>query len=209
MLHNIRKQYELLSLDEREVLSNPFDQFSLWLNDAVNSEQPEPTAMVLSTVDDKLQPHSRVVLLKEINAQGLVFYTNYAGQKARQMSQNNLVSALFFWPLFERQVRISGSVEKVSEEISTEYFHSRPLESQIGAWASPQSEVIPGKEYIEQQFKIYKDKFGANVPKPPHWGGYVICPDSFEFWQGRPNRLHDRLIFEKKEHGWKISRLAP
>jgi pyridoxamine 5'-phosphate oxidase len=209
MLHNIRKQYELLSLEEREVLSNPFDQFSLWLNDAVNSEQPEPTAMVLSTVDEQLKPHSRVVLLKEINAQGLVFYTNYAGQKARQMSQNNFVSALFFWPLFERQVRILGSVEKVSEEISTEYFHSRPLESQIGAWASPQSEVIPGKEYIEQQFEIYKDKFGTNVPKPPHWGGYVIYPDSFEFWQGRPNRLHDRLIFEKDVDGWKISRLAP
>jgi pyridoxamine 5'-phosphate oxidase len=125
------------------------------------------------------------------------------------MSQNNFVSALFFWPLFERQVRILGSVEKVSEEISTEYFHSRPLESQIGAWASPQSEVIPGKEYIEQQFEIYKDKFGTNVPKPPHWGGYVIYPDSFEFWQGRPNRLHDRLIFEKDVDGWKISRLAP
>jgi len=209
MLRDIRKQYIFSSLDEQNVLPNPFDQFDLWLQEVMNSDQLEPTAMVLSTVDEQLQPHSRVVLLKELTTSGFVFYTNYEGHKAHQMLQNNQVSLLFFWPILERQVRVIGTVKKISDLISTSYFLSRPIDSQIGAWASPQSQVIRSKDFLDQQFKYYQDKFGNNVPKPPHWGGYIVKPLSLEFWQGRPNRLHDRLLFTKVNGEWKISRLAP
>jgi pyridoxamine 5'-phosphate oxidase len=209
MLRDIRKQYIFSSLDEQNVLPNPFDQFDLWLQEVIKSDQLEPTAMILSTVDSHLQPHSRVVLLKELTTNGFVFYTNYEGHKAHQMLQNNKVSLLFFWPSLERQVRVVGTVKKISELISTAYFQSRPIDSQLGAWASPQSQVIRSKDFLEQQFKYYQDKFGDNIPKPPHWGGYVVKPFSFEFWQGRPNRLHDRLLFTNVNGEWEISRLAP
>ena len=209
MLRDIRKQYIFSSLDEQNVLPNPFDQFDLWLQEVIKSDQLEPTAMILSTVDSHLQPHSRVVLLKELTTNGFVFYTNYEGHKAHQMLQNNKVSLLFFWPSLERQVRVVGTVKKISELISTAYFQSRPIDSQLGAWASPQSQVIRSKDFLEQQFKYYQDKFGDNIPKPPHWGGYVVKPFSFEFWKGRPNRLHDRLLFTNVNGEWEISRLAP
>jgi len=209
MLHHIRKQYIFSTLDENNVLPNPFDQFDAWLQEAIESDQLEPTAMVLSTVDEHLQPHSRVVLLKELSADGFVFYTNYEGHKAHQMAQNNQVSLVFFWPSLERQVRIIGSVEKVSEAISTFYFKSRPLESQLGAWASPQSQLIHSKDFLEKQFQYYQQKFGETIPKPQHWGGYVVKPVAFEFWQGGVNRLHDRLLFSYKNSEWKIFRLAP
>jgi len=209
MLRDIRKQYILSTLDEQNVLPDPFDQFEVWLQEAIESEQLEPTAMVLSTVDEHLQPHSRIVLLKELSADGFVFYTNYEGHKAHQMSQNNRVSLVFFWPRLERQVRVVGKVEKISETISTSYFKSRPLDSQLGAWASPQSQLIRSKDFLEKQFQYYQQKFGDAVPKPPHWGGYLIKPVSIEFWQGRPNRLHDRLLFSLENKEWVISRLAP
>jgi len=209
MLRDIRKQYIFSSLDEQNVLPNPFDQFNHWLQAAINSEQLEPTAMVLSTVDENLQPHSRVVLLKELTTKGFVFYTNYEGNKAQQMLQNNHVSLLFFWPTLERQVRVVGTVKKISELISTTYFQSRPIDSQLGAWASPQSKVIHSKDFLDQQFKYYQEKFGDSIPKPPHWGGYVVKPVSIEFWQGRPNRLHDRLLFTEINTKWELSRLAP
>jgi pyridoxamine 5'-phosphate oxidase len=209
ILHDIRKQYIFSSLDETKILSDPVEQFEVWLNEAIKCKEPEPTAMVLSTVDEHLQPHSRIVLLKEITPEGFVFYTNYEGGKAKQMEVNNRVSLLFFWPKMERQVRINGHVEKMSEAISTLYFLSRPLESRIGAWASPQSQVIRSKDFLEEQYKYYKKKFGENVPKPPFWGGYIVRPVSIEFWQGRPNRLHDRLIYTFGSGEWKISRLAP
>jgi len=209
MLRDIRKQYIFSSLDEQNVLPNPFDQFNHWLQAAINSEQLEPTAMVLSTVDENLQPHSRVVLLKELTTKGFVFYTNYEGNKAQQMLQNNHVSLLFFWPTLERQVRVVGTVKKISELISTTYFQSRPIDSQLGAWASPQSKVIHSKDFLDQQFKYYQEKFGDTIPKPPHWGGYVVKPVSIEFWQGRPNRLHDRLLFTEINTKWELSRLAP
>jgi len=209
MLRDIRKQYIFSSLDEQNVLPNPFDQFDVWLQEVMKSDQLEPTAMVLSTVDEYFQPHSRVVLLKELTTKGFVFYTNYEGNKAHQMLQNKQVSLLFFWPTMERQVRVVGTVEKISDVISTAYFSSRPLDSQLGAWASPQSHVIRSKDFLEQQFKYYQKKFGNNIPKPPHWGGYVVKPISFEFWQGRPNRLHDRLLFSEVNDEWEISRLAP
>jgi pyridoxamine 5'-phosphate oxidase len=209
MLRDIRKQYLFASLDENNVLPNPFDQFQLWLQDAIESEQLEPTAMILSTVDEHLQPHSRVVLLKEFTHDSFVFYTNYEGHKAQQIAKNNRVSLVFFWPALERQVRLEGTVEKISDILSTSYFKTRPLDSQLGAWASPQSQLIRSSDFLEQQFKYYQQKFGNEVPKPPHWGGYTVKPFSIEFWQGRPNRLHDRLLFTKDPVEWKISRLAP
>ena len=209
MLHDIHKQYMFSSLDESTVFPNPFDQFEIWQKEAIECKELEPTAMVVSTVDEYLQPHSRTVLLKEISVNGFIFYTNYEGHKGRQIAVNNKVSLLFFWPLLERQVRIEGKVEKISDALSTAYFLSRPLESRIGAWASPQSQVIHSKDFLNQQFEYYKKKFGTKVPKPPHWGGYIVKPDSIEFWQGRPNRLHDRLLYSAISNEWEITRLAP
>lgn len=209
MIRDIRKQYLFSTLDETNVLPNPFDQFEVWLQDAIESEQLEPTAMVLSTVDKHLQPHSRVVLLKELTAESFVFFTNYEGNKAQQMSQNNRVSLVFFWQTLERQVRIEGTVEKISEVLSNSYFKSRPIENQLGAWASPQSQLIRSKDFLEKQFQYYQQKFGNDIPKPPHWGGYAVKPHAMEFWQGRPNRLHDRILFTLTGTEWEISRLAP
>jgi len=209
MLRDIRKQYLFSTLDENNVLPNPFDQFEAWLQDAIDSDQLEPTAMVLSTVDEHSQPHSRVVLLKELTLESFIFYTNYEGHKAQQMAWNNQVSLVFFWSTLERQVRVEGRVDKISEVLSTSYFKSRPVDSQLGAWASPQSQLIRSKDFLEQQFQYYQQKFGDKIPKPPHWGGYAVKPTSIEFWQGRPNRLHDRLLFTKEVGEWKISRLAP
>jgi pyridoxamine-phosphate oxidase len=209
MLRDIRRQYLFSTLDENTVLSDPFDQFEVWLNDAIESNQQEATAMILSTVDEHFQPHSRVVLLKELLHDSFIFYTNYEGHKAQQMAQNNRVSLVFFWPGLERQVRVEGIVEKISEVLSTAYFKSRPLDSQLGAWASPQSQLIRSKDFLEKQFQYYQEKFGKEIPKPPHWGGYAVKPNSIEFWQGRANRLHDRLLFSKESGEWKISRLAP
>lgn len=209
MLRDIRKQYLFSTLDENSVLKNPLDQFEKWLQEVIESEQPEPTAMVLSTVDEHLQPHSRVVLLKEFTNGQFLFYTNYEGHKAQQMAQNDRVSLNFFWPALERQVRVEGRVEKISESNSISYFKSRPLDSQLGAWTSPQSTVIHSADFLEKQFQYYQQKFGNQVPKPPHWGGYAVTPHAIEFWQGRANRLHDRLLFSLEGNDWKISRLAP
>ena len=209
MLRDIRKQYLFSALDENTVLPDPFDQFEIWLQDAIESDQLEPTAMILSSVDEHLQPHSRGVLLKELTPESFIFFTNYEGHKAQQMAQNNRVSLVFFWPRMERQVRIEGLVEKISEILSTSYFKSRPIENQLGAWASPQSQLIRSQDFLEQQFRYYKQKFGDDVPKPPHWGGYAVKPTSIEFWQGRANRLHDRLLFTKESNEWVITRLAP
>jgi len=209
MYHDIRKQYMFSSIDENNLLPDPLEQFEIWLKDALESHQSEPTAMMVSTVDENFQPHSRIVLLKEITNEGFVFFTNYEGNKARQIETNNKVCLLFFWSALERQVRIEGSVKKISEALSTAYFMSRPLESRIAAWASPQSKVIRSGDFLEQQVEYYKQKFGENVPKPPFWGGFVVKPGFIEFWQGRPNRLHDRLLYSLESGEWKISRLAP
>jgi len=209
MYHDIRKQYMFSSIDENNLLPDPLEQFEIWLKEALESHQSEPTAMMVSTVDENFQPHSRIVLLKEITNEGFVFFTNYEGNKARQIETNNKVCLLFFWSALERQVRIEGSVKKISEALSTAYFMSRPLESRIAAWASPQSKVIRSGDFLEQQVEYYKQKFGENVPKPPFWGGFVVKPCFMEFWQGRPNRLHDRLLYSLESGEWKISRLAP
>ncbi|HLP05528.1 MAG TPA: pyridoxamine 5'-phosphate oxidase [Paludibacter sp.] len=209
MIRDIRKQYLFSTLDEQSVLPNPFDQFEVWLQEAIASEQPEPTSMVLSTVDEHFQPHSRVVLLKELTAEHFMFFTNYESHKAQQIAWNNQVSLLFFWPALERQVRVGGIAEKISEVLSTSYFKSRPVESQLGAWASPQSQHVRSKDFLEEQFQYYKEKFGSEIPKPPNWGGYQVAPHAIEFWQGRENRLHDRILFALEAGEWVISRLAP
>ena len=209
MLGDIRKQYLFAALNEQNVLKNPFEQFEIWLKEAIESNQLEPSAMILSTVDESLQPHSRVVLLKEFTHESFVFYTNYEGHKAQQIATNKRVSLVFFWPSLERQVRIEGKVEKISEILSSSYFKTRPIDSQLGAWASPQSQMIRSADFLEQQFQYYQQKFGNDVPKPAHWGGYSVKPTSIEFWQGRANRLHDRLLFTLGNSGWNLSRLAP
>lgn len=210
MLRDIRKQYERSRLEESTVEADPLNQFGIWLEEALKSDEDEPTAMVISTVDDDMQPHSRIVLLKDVLKDGFVFYTNYNGHKAGQLENNPKVSVLFFWQSLERQVRITGIVEKVPEEISNDYFLSRPLDSRLGAWASEQSKVIPSASYLEEKYEFYKKKFGDEVPRPPHWGGFLIRPASYEFWQGRPNRLHDRISYSKSEEGnWRINRLSP
>lgn len=209
MLRDIRKQYHFSALLEEDINPTPLLQFDTWLQEAIESDQLEPTAMILSTSDEQQQVHSRVVLLKERVDEGFVFYTNYEGNKAAQIAQNNKVSLLFFWPTLERQVRVEGKVEKMSDVASTDYFLSRPLDSQLGAWASPQSKQIPSAKYLETQFSYFQQKFGNAVPKPPHWGGYVVKPTLIEFWQGRPNRLHDRLQFTFENEKWTLARLAP
>ncbi len=210
MLRDIRKQYTFSALTEEEVSKYPFVQFEIWLKAAIDSTEPEPTAMVLSTVDKELQPHSRVVLLKDCFDEGLVFFTNYRSNKAIEISYNCRVAVLFFWESLERQVRITGKAGKIPDKVSDEYFHCRPADSRLGAWASEQSAVIPSAEHLHERFLHFQQQFGENIPRPPHWGGYLIRPESFEFWQGRPDRLHDRLLYQKQADGlWEIRRLAP
>lgn len=210
MLRDIRKQYEFSVLSESDLAKNPFDQFKNWLQQAVESAESEPTAMVLSTVDEFQQPHARVVLLKEVSNEGLMFYTNYTSNKGLQINVNDKVALLFFWQSLERQVRITGLASKLAEQQSADYFSFRPVDSQLGAWASPQSKVIANHNVLDQRFEHFKNQFNNQVPKPPHWGGYLVKPTAFEFWQGRPNRLHDRFVYSSvDDDNWNIDRLAP
>lgn len=207
----IRKNYAMQSLSEDSVQDNPIDQFTTWLNEAIKAEAAEATAMVLSTVSGSGRPSARVVLLKEINKQGFVFFTNYQSRKGHDLEENPFASLTFFWPALERQVRIEGKVEKVDAAVSDNYFHSRPIGSQIGAWASPQSQQIESREELEKADSKYTQQFqGLEViPRPDYWGGYILIPDKIEFWQGRPNRLHDRIAYELNENVWLKKRLAP
>jgi pyridoxamine 5'-phosphate oxidase len=206
---DIRKDYQLKSLSELEVNNNPFSQFSSWWDEAVQSEIEEVNAMTLSTITNEGRPSSRIVLLKGFDAKGFVFFSNYNSSKAQQISSNSHVSLLFFWTELERQIRIDGVWSKVSAEESDAYFHSRPIGSRLGAWASPQSEKIKDREVLVQRLASVTQEFGLDVPRPPHWGGYQVVPTRIEFWQGRSNRLHDRILYEEQELSWQISRLAP
>jgi pyridoxamine 5'-phosphate oxidase len=210
MLRDIRSNYDRSSLSEDQVKRNPFDQFKLWLNEAIHEKVPEPTAMIVSTVDPEGWPDSRVVLLKEVWPDGFIFYTNYKSSKGKQIESNNHIAMNFFWPQLERQIRIIGETEKVPPQLSEEYFATRPVDSQLGAVASNQSSVISSRHELEDKYnelqKIYE---GQAVPKPEHWGGYLVKPSRFEFWQGRLNRLHDRLRYEKSGNEWIIYRLSP
>lgn len=207
----IRKNYSRQVLTEESVLPAPIDQFKVWLNEAILSEVLEPTALVLSTVSVDCRPTARVVLLKEVSAEGFVFFTNYESRKGQDLAERPYASMTFFWAELERQVRIEGSIEKVSDAISDTYFNSRPRGSQIGAWASPQSHTIESREALELTEAKYAQDFGEldAIPRPKHWGGYVLKPERIEFWQGRPNRLHDRILFEINGSDWTRKRLAP
>ncbi|WP_420318538.1 pyridoxamine 5'-phosphate oxidase [Ekhidna sp.] len=207
---SIRKEYIQAKLDEESILKNPYEQFEKWFQEALDSEIIEPTAMVLSTSNSNGQPYQRTVLLKTFNEDGFVFYTNYESRKANQIDSNPHVSILFPWYTLERQVAITGKVEKVSTKQSLKYFLSRPKGSQLGAWVSNQSEVISSRSILEAKLEQMKKKFKeGKIPLPDHWGGYRIIPDSFEFWQGRKNRLHDRFYFQQGGENWDVSRLAP
>ncbi len=207
----IRKEYTLHGLDFTDIDSNPFIQFKHWFDDAMKAEVPEPNAMHLATASASGQPSGRIVLLKGLDETGFVFYTNYESQKGKNLAENPLASLTFFWAELERQVRIEGKVEKVAEEESIAYFHSRPHSSQLGAWASPQSQAIENREVLENNFKSLEAKYEeGKVPKPSHWGGYRLLPQQIEFWQGRPSRLHDRILYQNERSNlWKIERLAP
>lgn len=208
---DIRSDYKKHKLDEKHVLNNPIKQFKKWFEEALASIVMEPTAMNLATVSKNNTPASRIVLLKDIEKEGFVFYTNYQSNKGKELEDNPQAALTFFWPELERQVRIQGVVEKVSKEKSETYFKSRPRASQIGAWASPQSAVIADRKILEDREKQLNERFDKDeqLPKPEQWGGYMVKPLSIEFWQGRPSRLHDRLIYTLEGENWKISRLAP
>lgn len=208
----LRKEYTAHTLDRSDVDSDPLIQFKQWMVEAVDSEVPEPNAMVLATVGKDARPSARVVLLKDIEDGGFVFYTNYESEKGRQLAEHPYAALNFNWLELQRQVRIEGKVEKIPGKVSTAYFQSRPRGSQIGAWASPQSMIITDRSVLESNVSRLKERYDGHevLPKPPNWGGYSLKPDLIEFWQGRPSRLHDRIRYRLDEKGeWVIERLAP
>ena len=207
---DIRQDYRLHSLNEGEVAADAIEQFTRWWNDAINSEISEVNAMTLATSTKDGKPSARIVLLKGYDEKGFVFYTNYESQKGIELTKNPHAALVFFWKEIERQVRIEGMVEKNSAAESDAYFFSRPEGSRIGAWASPQSTIIETRELLETNVRHYTAEFKNSIPRPPHWGGYRVMPLKIEFWQGRSNRLHDRIQYTKTTEGsWKAERLAP
>ena len=208
-LHDIRQDYSSQSLNEEDCTAQPLEQFQRWLSEAIQAKVNEPTAMNLATVGDNGRPQARIVLLKEVAAEGLVFFSNYQSRKCRAMVHNPYAAVTFFWPELERQVRIEGIVQQLNNTDSDAYFKTRPYTSRIGAWASQQSEVISSKLELMTRATKFAAKYLLAVPRPPHWGGYVLIPDQFEFWQGRPSRLHDRIQYIWQNDNWIRQRLAP
>jgi len=209
-LSAIRNDYGSRAINESELPLEPVLLMQEWIDEAINKGIYEPTAIVLSTIDSEGFPSSRVVLLKGIQDGKLVFFSNFKSAKGKELEINSKAGLLFFWPQLHRQIRIKGNIEKISEAYSDSYFKDRPYESKIGAWASPQSEVIPNRASLESSYSFFEEKFkNKEIPRPDFWGGYELDPISFEFWQGRSGRLHDRVVYGKNELGWGISRLAP
>ena len=201
--------YERAALDEAACAANPLQQFEAWLNEALSSDVPEPNAMTLATVGAAGRPSTRIVLIKGYDARGIVWYTNYNSRKGMEINANPWAALQFHWVELERVVRIEGRVEKVSTEESDEYYQSRPLDSRLGAWASPQSQVIASREILEANTTRFAAEHLQNPPRPPHWGGFRLVPNTWEFWQGRKSRLHDRLRYRLTEGTWMLERLAP
>lgn len=209
-LAQIRKDYALQNLDIDDVDANPFLQFQKWMDEAIKAAIIEPTAMHLATVSKEGKPSGRIVLLKGTENECFIFFTNYQSQKGQELAENPFVSLTFFWAELERQVRIEGKIEKISEEASNAYFQTRPRASQIGALASPQSEWVADRAFLENRFTALEKEYeGKPIPKPANWGGYSVIPDRFEFWQGRRSRLHDRIQYKLINAEWDVCRLAP
>jgi pyridoxamine 5'-phosphate oxidase len=209
-IRNLRYELSFKELDKKQMKRNPYQQFEIWMNEALQSGVIEPNAMTLATANKKGIPDARVVLLREINKNGFSFFTNYESKKGKDLAANNKACLNFFWSELSRQIRINGTIKKVPRKESEEYFNTRPRESQLGAWASSQSEKLVSREILEKQYAILEKKFdGKKVPCPPHWGGYILTPVRIEFWQGRANRMHDRIIYLKQGSRWKMERLSP
>lgn len=210
-ISDIRRDYMLKSFDESHAATDPFDQFKEWWDEATSADIDEVNAMTLATVDANGKPAARIVLLKGYTHEGFIFFTNYESAKGQDLSINPNAALLFFWKELERQIRIEGTVQKIDPADSDAYFHSRPAGSRIGAWVSPQSKTIPDRAFLENNYKQLIEKYPDEnkVPRPPHWGGFIVKPESFEFWQGRSSRLHDRLKYTKTSEAWIRERLAP
>lgn len=207
---DIRKDYKLQTLLEKDVDKDPIEQFSKWWHEAAKSDIEELNAMTLATCTKDGMPSARIVLLKDFSHEGFMFFTNYESQKGKELAHNPNAALVFFWKELERQIRIEGTVEKVSEQVSIDYFLTRPVASQIGAWSSPQSKKIESRGIIEANVTQYQTQFqDTPMTKPPHWGGYIVKPKHIEFWQGRRSRLHDRIVYNLENQHWVISRLAP
>ncbi|MEH2449035.1 MAG: pyridoxamine 5'-phosphate oxidase [Nostoc sp.] len=208
---DLRKDYTLEGLSELEVDLNPFTQFKKWFDQALAGQLPEPNAMTIATATPDGKPSARMVLLKDFDERGFVLFTNYNSHKGKELAENPQAALVFWWAELERQVRISGYVEKVSETESDQYFNSRPASSRLGAWVSNQSEAIESREVLERYLQEFKSKYeNQEIPRPPHWGGLRVIPTEIEFWQGRPSRLHDRLLYSRLDNGsWNIKRLSP